>query len=78
MAPALLEELRTVATEVKRNQIENAVGSSWAAMVAKDGPQRRGIYILLVKARAGGGGWRGDGDGRGWEVGRGWERGRGC
>ena len=29
MASALLEELKTVATEVKRSQIRDAVGSSW-------------------------------------------------
>ena len=36
MASSLLEELKTVATEVKRNQIEDAVGSSWATLAVKD------------------------------------------
>ena len=71
MALALLEELKIVATEAKRSQIEDAVGSSWAALAAEDNPQGRGIGTLLVEAGAGGGG----GEGRGGE-GRAW--GRGC
>ena len=35
MASALLEELKIVATEAKRSQIEDAVGSSWAVLAAK-------------------------------------------
>ena len=77
MASALLEELKIVATEAKRSQIEDAVGSSWAALAAEEGPQGRGIGTLLVEAGAGGGGggrW-GEREGRGGEGGA-W--GRGC
>ena len=63
MASALLEELKIVATEAKRSQIENAVGSSWAALVAEEDPQGRGIGTLLVEAGAGGGGGRERGGG---------------
>ena len=56
MASALLEELKIVATEAKRIQIEDAVGSSWAALAAEEDPQGRGIGTLLVEAGAGGGG----------------------
>ena len=69
MASALLEELKTVATEAKRSQIEDAVGSSWAALAAEEDPQGRGIGTLLVEAGAGGGG----GGGGAWGA---W--GRGC
>ena len=61
MASALLEELKIVATEAKRSQIEDAVGSSWAALAAEDNPQGRGIGTLLVEAGAGGGGGGGAG-----------------
>ena len=69
MASALLEELKIVATEAKRNQIEDAVGSSWAALAAEEDPQGRGIGTLLVEAGAGGGG--GEREGRGERGGRG-------
>ena len=59
MASALIEELNIVATEAKRTQIEDAVGSSWAALAAEEDPQGRGIGTLLVEAGAGGGGGRG-------------------
>ena len=66
MASALLEELKIVATEAKRSQIEDAVGSSWAALAAEEDPQGRGIGTLLVEAGAGGGGGgRGAGGGGG-------------
>ena len=52
MAPALIEELKIVATEAKRSQIEDAVGSSWAALAAEEDPQGRGIGTLLVEAGA--------------------------
>ena len=45
MASALIEELKTVATEAKRSQIEDAVGSSWAALAAEEDPQGRGIEL---------------------------------
>ena len=69
MASALLEELKIVATEAKRSQIEDAVGSSWAALAAEEDPQGRGIGTLLVEAGAGEGGGGGErergGEGRG-------------
>ena len=71
MASALIEELKTVATEAKKNQIEDAVGSSWAALAAEEDPQGRGIGTLLVEAGAGGR----EGEGRGGEEGA---QGRGC
>ena len=64
MASALIEELKIVAIEAKRSQIEVAVGSSWAALAAEE---ERGIGALLVEAGAGGGeggGRRGEGEGR--------------
>ena len=54
-----------MAIEVKRSQIENAVGNSWAALVAEEDPQGRGRGTPLVEAGAGEGGGRGGGDGRG-------------
>ena len=77
MASALIEELKIVATEAKRSQIEDAVGSSWAALAAGEDPQGRGIGTLLVEAGAGGGGWGGEGRGRGGAGERG-ARGRVC
>ena len=70
MASALIEELKTVATEAKRSQIKDAVGSSWAALAMEEDPQGRGIGTLLVEAGAGGGEGRGGGEGGTW--------GRGC
>ena len=63
MASELLEELKIVATEAKRSQIEDAVGISWSALAAKEDPQGRGIETLLVEAGAGG--WGGGGHGGG-------------
>ena len=62
MASALLEELKIVAIEAKRSQIEDAVGSSWAALAAEEDSQGRGIGTLLVEAGAGGGGGEGGGE----------------
>ena len=73
MASALIEELKIVATEAKRTQTEDAVGSSWAALAAEENPQGRGIGTLLVEAGAGG---AGGGEG-GRERGRGERGGRG-
>ena len=71
VASVLIEELKIVAPEAKRTQIEDAVGSSWAALAAEEGPQGRGIGTLLVEAGAGGGGGRGgEGEGQGGEGGR--------
>ena len=76
MASALLEELKIVATEAKRSQIEDAVGSSWATLAAEEDPQGRGMGTLLVEAGAGGGGGGGgEREGRGGSWGS-W--GRGC
>ena len=75
MASALIEELKTVATEAKRSQIENAVGSSWAALAAEEDAQGRGIGTLLVEAEAGGGGGGGGGGGAWGGEGRGGEGG---
>ena len=78
MASALLEELKIVATEAKRSQIEDAVGSSWAALAAEEDPQGSGIGTLLVEAgvgEGGGGGGRGEREKRGGEGGGG---GQGC
>ena len=73
MASALIEALKIVATEAKRTQIEDAVGSSWAALAAEEDPQGRGIGTLLVEAGAGGGGegWEGRERGTGERGGRG-------
>ena len=57
MASALIEERKTVASEAKRNRIEDAVGSSWAALAAEKDPQGRRIGTLLVEAGVGGGVW---------------------
>ena len=65
MASALIEELKIVATEVKRSQIEDAVSSSWAVLATEEEPQRKGIGTLLVEAGAGGGWGRGGGRGGG-------------
>ena len=69
MASGLIEELKTVATEAKRSQTQDAVGSSWAALAVEGDPQGRGIGTLLAEAGARGGGGAG-GRGGGW--------GRGC
>ena len=62
MASALTEELRTVATEAKRSQIKDAMGSSWTALAAEEDPQGRGIGTLLVETGAGGAGGGGGGE----------------
>ena len=67
MASALIEELKIVATEAERSQIEDAVGSSWTALAAEGDLQGRGIGTLLVEAGAGGGGGGRGGEGRGGE-----------
>ena len=76
MASALIEELKTVATEAKRGQREDAVGSSWAALAVEEDPQGRGIGTLLVEVGSGEGEWRGRGGGERGGRGRAW--GRGC
>ena len=65
MASALIEELKIVATEAKRSQVEDAVGSSWAALAAEEDPHGKGIGTLLVEAGAGERGGRGEGRERG-------------
>ena len=73
MASALIEELKIVATEAKKTQIEDAVGSSWAALGGK-GPSRerdRNSFSRSGSRRRGGGGRGGEGQGQGGEGGRG-------
>ena len=70
MASALLEELKTVATEVKRSQIEGAVGSS-ATLTVEEDPKGRGIKNPLVEVGTGGGGGAGEGREGGRAEGRG-------
>ena len=70
MASALIKELKNVATEAKRSQIEDAVGSSWAALAVKEYPQGRGTGTLPVEAGAGE-----EAGGRGGGVGGAWARG---
>ena len=65
MASAHIEERKIVATETRRRQTEDAVGSSWAALAAEEDPQGRGIGTLLVEAGAGGGGGGREGGGVG-------------
>ena len=62
MASALLEELKIVATEAKKSQIEDAVGSSWAALSAE-------TLLVVAGAGGGGGGVRGGREGRGGDWG---------
>ena len=54
-----------MATEVIKNQTEDTVGSSLAALETEKDPQGRRIEILLVKAGAGGGGEWGEATARG-------------
>ena len=54
-----------MATEAKRSQIDDAVGSSRAPLAAEEDSQGRGIGTLLVEAGAGGGGGGGGGGGAG-------------
>ena len=77
MASAHIEELKILATEAKRSQIEDAVGSSWAALAAEEDSQGRGIGTLLVEAGTGVGGRGGGGRERG-GGGEGGAWGRGC
>ena len=56
MASARIEEVKTVTTEAKRSQIEDAVSSSWAALAADEDAPGRGIGTLPVEAGAVGGG----------------------
>ena len=56
MASALLEELKAVASEVKRSQLEDEVGASWAAM-AEEGTQGKGIGTLVEAGAGRGGRW---------------------
>ena len=52
-----------MAAGVKKVQIEDTVGTSYAALAAEEDPQRRGVGTLLVKARAKGGGGGEEGEG---------------
>ena len=71
MASALIEELKNVATEAKRSQIEDAAGSSSSALAAEEDPQGRGTGNSTSRSgsrRRGGGG---EEEGRGGEGGPG-------
>ena len=83
MASALLEDLKNVATEVKKCKKAYAVGHSWAVLAVEEDPQGRGIGALLVEAGAGGGGGGGGGvrrrgAGESGESGESGGRGGGC
>ena len=68
MASALTEELKAVATEAKRSQINYAMGSSWTALAAEEDPQgRETVYWSKREQEEGGGGTAG----RGGEAGAG-------
>ena len=41
MTSVLIEELKTVPTEAKKSQIEDAVGSSWAVLATEENPRER-------------------------------------
>ena len=49
MVSELLEELRTVATEVKRSQINCAVGTSWVALAVEEDTQGEGYGLYWLK-----------------------------
>ena len=80
MASAFLEKLNTVVTEVKRRQLDVAVGASWAALATEEDPQgrREGLYRdLLVKAGTEGkGAWWREREGGGGGGGQCLERGK--
>ena len=75
MASALIEELEIVATEAKITQIEDAVGSSWAALAAEEDPRERDRNSSSRSGNRRMGGEGGGGEGKGGEGGA-W--GRGC
>ena len=56
MTSAFLGKLKTVATEVSRSTLEEAVGSSWGALAAEEDPHGREVGTLLVEAGPEGGG----------------------
>ena len=76
MASVLLEVLETMVTEVKRSQIEDEVGGSWAALAAEEDSQVRGIGTLLSKREQEEEGGGGEGRGGGGAEGRGGSGGR--
>ena len=49
MASALMYELKTLATEAKRSQKEDAVDRSWASLAAEEDSQEREIEIVVVE-----------------------------
>ena len=63
MTTETINELKTLASDVKIIQIENAVGSSWTALAVEEDLQTREVGTLLVEARAEGGGGHGAGGG---------------
>ena len=76
MPSALLEELNTVATKIKRIQMKDIAGRSWAALAAEEDPQGREIWTLLLVKEGGGGVVLGGGE-RGGDARRGGGRGVG-
>ena len=58
-------ELKTVAAEVKRRQIEDTMSSLWTALAVEQDSQGT---LLAEAAATGGGGGQGRGDGRGGGV----------
>ena len=65
MASSLLKELKAMATEVKKSQIDDSMGSSWETLSVEEDSQGKGLRTLLLKVGAGGGRGRGGQDVRG-------------
>ena len=65
MASSLLKELKPKATEVKKSQIDDSMGSSWETLSVEEDSRGKGLGTLLLKVGAGGGRGRGGQDVRG-------------
>ena len=52
MASALIGELKTLVTEVGESDMEDLVGTSWAALAGSEDPHARGLGTLLVEVGA--------------------------
>ena len=82
IASELIEDLKYLATEVKKNQIEDAVGTSWAALAVEQDLQGREIRDFTGRAGSRKRRWAGErgqeGGGRGGEGRGGGPGGRGC
>lgn len=57
-ASALIDDVKTLVTEVERSRIQEVVSASCAARAAGDDPRVRGIKTLQVKGGAKGRKWR--------------------